>query len=507
MRMLRNAPGVKIAESAVREQEPKVERGAIAWEPRPNSAQELVVKSEASEILMGGPAGIGKSDALLGMAFTLHTNAIIFRREYPQLKGLIRRGNEILGSREYYNKTEKIWDLGDRTVELGACQYEEDVDKFQGQPHDLIGFDELTHFTQKQYTFLSGWNRTAKEGQRCRVVCTSNPPTSEEGRWVIDRWAPWLDKGYERRTGRKAAMPGEIRWVVCPEGGEEMEVDGGEPFEFAHPDGRKERLEPRSRTFITGTMIEDLRKTGYTQTLQALPEPLRSILLKGIWNVDLPDDAFQVIPTAWIDAAMERWNPFPTALRQTHLGVDVARGGKDKTVICSRWENWVDKLVEYDGRDTPDGKATAREIRKEIKNPGVKVGIDVIGVGSSAFDFCNEMGMETVPCVGSGSAKEGTEPKTDRSGLMTFQNLRAYNYWRLRELLDPSNKTLVALPPDDKLREELRVMRWAERGRQVAVTSKEEIKKTLGRSPDRADALAYAFWEGGEPSAEWMLSL
>ena len=41
--------------------------------------------------------------------------------------------------------------------------------------------------------------------------------------------------------------------------------------------------------------------------LQSLPEPLRSQMLYGDFKAGMEDDADQVIPTAWIDAAMDRW--------------------------------------------------------------------------------------------------------------------------------------------------------------------------------------------------------
>jgi len=489
-----------------------VPREEIDWEPRPNSAQEAVLESEADEVLMGGPAGIGKSDALLGLAFKHQTSTIIYRTEYPQLKALINRGNQILGSPKFYNKTSKTWDLKDRQVELGAAKRDDDWIKFQGRPHDGVFFDELTHFSRHLYLHLTGWTRTTKPGQRCRVVCTSNPPTSSQGRWVISHWAPWLDKGYKRRTGREPAMPGEIRWFVTPRDGEEIEVDSGEKFEYEYPDGEKEMLEPRSRTYVTGIMLPELQDTGYRRVLQSLDEPLRSILLEGIWDAKLPDHPFQVIPTEWIDLAMSRWNDYPSELRQTHLGVDVARGGADQTVICSRWGHWVDRLKVYPGKSTPDGKATMLEIRKEIQNAGVQVNVDVIGVGASAYDFCIDSGIDARPCVGSGAAKlkrgaAADEPLTDKAGVMTFANLRSYNYWRLRELLDPKQKSPISLPPDDDLKEELQTVRYRELGRNIAVMSKDDIIKLLGRSPDRADAVVYSFWEGGDATADWMLDL
>jgi hypothetical protein len=67
-------------------------------------------------------------------------------------------------------------------------------------------FDEGTDFLYSQYRFIIGWNRSADEKQRCRVVVGSNPPTTAEGLWVIRHWSPWLDPMHPR-----PAHPGELR--------------------------------------------------------------------------------------------------------------------------------------------------------------------------------------------------------------------------------------------------------------------------------------------------------
>ena len=99
--------------------------------------------------------------------------SIIFRREYPQLKDIIDRSFEIIGHRKGFNGQANTWRLPDRSIEFGAVQYDADVNKYQGRAHDLKAFDELPNFTEFQYRFLIGWNRTTKsrttnQGYRCR---------------------------------------------------------------------------------------------------------------------------------------------------------------------------------------------------------------------------------------------------------------------------------------------------------------------------------------------------
>ncbi|HEY9646515.1 MAG TPA: hypothetical protein V6C88_09110, partial [Chroococcidiopsis sp.] len=131
------------------------------WTPLPGP-QCLAYESLADETFYGGAAGGGKTDLILGLALTSHQDAIIFRREYPQLKGLVKRAKKILrGTGAQYNATEKMWSglPGGRSLEFGACQYEEDVEKYQGRAHDLKAIDEITHFSRSQFKFLTGWLR------------------------------------------------------------------------------------------------------------------------------------------------------------------------------------------------------------------------------------------------------------------------------------------------------------------------------------------------------------
>jgi hypothetical protein len=239
-------------------------------------SQALGYASQADELFYGGQAGGGKTDLLLGLAGTRHKKTIIFRREYPQLQQIEDRGKELFRGRAEYNGTKMIWRFPAerRQIELGAVQQAKDVDKYQGRPHDLICFDEITHFSEYQYRFLIAWNRTSDQGQRCRVVCTGNPPQHEEGEWVMQYWAPWLDRDHPHYP----EQPGKLRWYVSDEHGIDREVQSGDPVAI---DGQM--VQPLSRTFIPASVDDNpfYAQSGYKARLQALPEPLRSMLLKG----------------------------------------------------------------------------------------------------------------------------------------------------------------------------------------------------------------------------------
>lgn len=231
--------------------------------------------------------------------------------------------------------------------------------------------------------------------------------------------------------------------------------------------------------FLTGT--------GYKATLQALPEPLRSQMLKGSFEAGREDDPWQVIPTDWVKAAQERWKARARPkTSMTTLGVDPARGGRDETVLIARHDDWFAEPVAWPGGETPDGPSVAALAVATLRD-GAPAIVDAIGIGASVYDHLSGNG---VACLAFNGA-ERSEGR-DRSGSLGFFNKRAEWWWRMREALDPAYGEEIALPPDPRLRADLCAPRWRLAARGIQVESKEEIQARIGRSPDRGDAAVYA---------------
>ena len=456
------------------------------WTPFPGP-QTDAMESDADVLLYGGQAGGGKTDLLLGLAATRHHNSIVFRRESVQLRGIIKRSRELFDDHGTFNGTNNVWRLpGGRTLELAGVKDPGDERKYQGQPHDLKGFDELAHFTEAQFRYLIGWNRSTRAGQRSRVVAASNPPTGPEGDWLIRYWAPWLDAAHTN-----PAKPGELRWFTTIDG-VDTEVSSGEPFTR-----NGELIKPRSRTFIAASVRDNpvLMASGYVATLQALPEPLRSKMLFGSFTAGREDNPYQVIPSAWVEAAQKRWlERAQPSTPMTALGVDVARGGKDRTVITARFDTWFAHQHVYPGKETPDGHAAAALVIGHRRD-GARVNVDVIGVGSSVYDIlADKLASDAVPMHGSQASIQ-----RDKSGQLAFVNQRAEWYWKLREALDPDGGEDLALPPDRELLADLTAPTWRLRSNGIQVESKDEIVKRIGRSPDKGDSLVYAHAQPAGP--------
>ena len=164
--------------------------GDPLWVPNPGPQYDAYY-CEADELFYGGQAGGGKTDLLIGLALTQHRNSLLLRRFGRDVRSLVDRCAEVLGTRLGFNGQDQILRFSDqRVLEFGGCQHEDDKQRYKGRPHDLICFDEIADFSETQYTFVLGWNRSAEPGQRCRSVATGNPPTRPEGLWVLKRFAP-----------------------------------------------------------------------------------------------------------------------------------------------------------------------------------------------------------------------------------------------------------------------------------------------------------------------------
>lgn len=476
-----------------------------AWSPHPdNHPQQLAYECTADIIGYGGAAGGGKTDLGLGLALNKHRTVAIFRREAPQLLGIRNRLTEILGSDDGYNGRDNVWrNAGPRNVyiEFGSAPHAGDEAKHQGRAKDLLIIEEAANFLASQVLFLMGWVRTTIPGQKCTTLLTFNPPTNADGVWIIEFFAPWLDPKFAN-----PAVPGELRWAASlpvteeyPNGrtiwlddGRPFIILDGEPcFDFdAAGHAPEDIITPKTRTFISARVSDNpyLMGTGYMSTLQALPEPLRSQMLKGDFRAGMQDDPWQLCPTAWVEAAMARWKPMDVKPPMESVGQDVARGGKDNTILIPRHEGlWFDQPEVHPGAATPNGPKAAGLAMAKARD-GAVVHVDVIGVGAAVYDHM--AAIPNYPVIGVDVRQKAT--RKDKSGLLSFFNLRSQIGWLFRELLDPDNNTGIAIYPDPRLLSDLCSIKWSADGRTIQVESREDIIERLGRSPDWASAIFLA---------------
>jgi hypothetical protein len=221
-----------------------------------------------------------------------------------------------------------------------------------------------------------------------------------------------------------------------------------------------------------------------------------------------------VIPLAWVEMANERWRKLYETDGRPHgqareswqgtrrvvkrgdklhtVGVDVARGGEDKSVLALRQGNTICELRRFGYSDDTMELAGA-VVGIQNGHDGPRAIVDVIGVGAGVYDRVREQGL---PCSGF-NASTGVK-RTDVTGEFGFTNLRSWAWWNLREMLDPASMCDVALPPDDRLTGDLVAPKWkVMSGGRIQVESKDDIKKRIHRSTDDGDSVVQAMSESG----------
>lgn len=456
----------------------------------PNSGPQTVALLSDADILgYGGQAGGGKSALMIGCAAREHSSALILRREAVQLDGLWAFAGEVCGASGWdRNKVEHTFASPDgRVLKFAGLNEPDDWRKHAGIARDFYGFDEAAEFLEEQVVSLLGWLRTTKVGQRCRVILASNPPRGGDGEWFVRWFAPWLDPLFP-----EPAQPGELRWAIRLDGDLEW-VEG--PGEY---DRRGEKYRALSYTFVRASTSDNpFIGPEYRAQLQNLPEPLRSQLLYGDFLAGREDHAWQVIPTAWVKLAQERWRKADHNLRRPMVAVatDVALGGADNLVTGSlhpmgrNLSGWyVPPLDVVRGVDVTSPIQIAQNIMR-IRRDNADVSVDYTGGWGSGVKSHLEQDHNTY-CTGFVYSEKSGARTSD--GKLGFANLRAELWWKLREALDPEGGAdeKLALPDDPRLTAELTTPRWELRGSNILIESKEDIGKRIGGSTDRADVIA-----------------
>lgn len=219
--------------------------------------------------------------------------------------------------------------------------------------------------------------------------------------------------------------------------------------------------------------------------------PLWSALIMG----EFPSQADNnLIPLHLIQGSMDpdyrRDHNWKLDEGDDEYGLDVARFGSDRTVLCHRHGDYVEDLIGWAKLDTVETSQRVIQLTNPLEYWSIKV--DDTGVGGGVTDNLVHMANKqplyhyrTVP-VNFGQAT--TDP-------IKFFNFRTEMFWTLAERF---KKHKIALPNDPELAAELASIRFhLTPKKQIRIEDKDEIKKRVGKSPDKADALALAFAKSG----------
>jgi len=188
------------------------------------------------------------------------------------------------------------------------------------------------------------------------------------------------------------------------------------------------------------------------------------------------------------------------------LGADVARFGADENVMYENWNGYVVGPITWRGLSTVDSANKiwdhAKALRSDGKDKGlsirVRLLIDEGGIGGGVVDYLRDhiLLQESAPWFELVPVQFGGSPLNG----MRFANKRAEMYYAIKDSIKR-----VAINPDDRLDRELLEHRYKiDNSGRILIESKDAIKKRLGRSPDRADALVMALYSGDVGRGDWV---
>ncbi len=258
--------------------------------------QEEFLATSADICIYGGAAGGGKTFGLLLEPLrhmdNKNFNAVIFRRNYNQVTS---PGGLWDSSRKIYGfvkgciplKTPKLhWVfLSGASVNFAQLGDDDDCGSWQGSQITMIGFDELTHFSEYQFFYMLSRNRT-DSGVKPYIRATCNPDADS---WVAEFIEWWIDKD----TGYPILeRSGKIRWMVRLNEAIYWFDTKQEAVDAAVASGMdddKASVMAKSVTFISSTLKDNkiLMKNdpGYMANLLALALVERERLLYGNWKI------------------------------------------------------------------------------------------------------------------------------------------------------------------------------------------------------------------------------
>lgn len=266
--------------------------GGKTIRPQPGPQTQFLA-SPADIAIYGGGAGGGKTWGLLMEPLRHIGNpgfgAVFFRRTTVQIRNEGGLWDEsvtlypLVGAAPVEHKL--VWKFSSgASVSMAHLEYEKTVSDWQGSQIALLLFDELTHFSEKQFFYMLSRNRTMC-GVRPYVRATCNPDADS---WVARFIAWWIDQDTGLPIPERA---GKLRWFVRI--GDAIHW-ADQPEELAHHTmvdeaGRRVPIPPKSVTFIPARLTDNkalmAADPGYMANLLALSTVERERLLNGNWKI------------------------------------------------------------------------------------------------------------------------------------------------------------------------------------------------------------------------------
>ena len=346
-------------------------------EPHPGP-QTRFLESNADIVIYGGAAGGGKTYALL-LDFIRHYNddnvgGVCFRRTSNQVRnegGLWDTSAQIyslLGAVPKESILTWVFPKGGK-LKFSHLEYDKNVLDWQGAQIPVIYFDELTHFTEKQFFYMLSRNRSVS-GVKPYIRATTNPSKRSWVRSLVDWYVN--DKGFPI-----SERSGVIRYFIKHDD-RLIWSDKKEDLESSYKGSM-----PKSFTFIPANLSDNkiLIETdpSYLANLKALSKVERAQLLEGNWNIEPTSGMYfkrhyfeEVGATPRLKSIIRCWDRAATEHK------DGDKGDPDYTV-------GIKLGLDYDGiyyvLDIIRERLTALKVEKLILNTAKQDGIDVMVKG------------------------------------------------------------------------------------------------------------------------------
>jgi hypothetical protein len=245
----------------------------IIFQPNPGPQTDFLSASE-QEVLYGGSAGGGKSFAMVADPVRYvnnpKSNKLLVRRSTEELRELISISKKmypaaIPGAR--FLEREKTWVFpSGATLWMSYLDRDDDVERYQGQAFNWIGFDELTQWnTPYAWDYMRSRLRTTRDSGLDLVQRATTNPGGAGHHWVKKTF---IDPAPANTTFDAQTIEGKT--LVWPVGSR----NEGQPL--------------FQRKFIPATLFDNpyLAEDGmYEANLLSLPEHKRRQLLEGDWSV------------------------------------------------------------------------------------------------------------------------------------------------------------------------------------------------------------------------------
>lgn len=286
--------------------------------------QVAFLENDADVVVYGGAAGGGKSFALLmdPLRYVHHAGfrGVIFRRTYPQITeggGLWDTAMEIyprIGGKPNRSNLTVTWASGAR-ISFRHLQHEQSIYSWQGAQVPWIGFDEGTHFIERQTLYLMSRNRSAYGiPTRLRLTCNPDPAS-----WLATYLAWWIDQ----TTGFPIPeRSGVVRWLYR-KNDENYWYGSKQEAKEAHP-GLAAIGSPKSWTFVPAKLSDNAvlmqKNPEYMANLLAQSFVERGRLLDGNWKVTASDGLFRA---EWFPPPVKA-DDLPTRWKRKIRGWDLA---------------------------------------------------------------------------------------------------------------------------------------------------------------------------------------